>query len=165
MIRGVPRCGDGFHGPTWARQDLPAAAEADIGLETIICASLSDDAILGLGDFYGAAINGRASLFLKWPCQGRVISVVMGDQYVGDGLPSRRREYGVQMLGQVRAWINHGDLAAADDIGTCTQIGEGARVVGDDPPDQGRDLITDTVFEFNLADIGDHGQVLQGRVQ
>ena len=64
------------------------------------------------------------------------------------------------MRRKVRARVDHGDLALADDVGAGAQIGEGAGIVGHHPSDQGRDLITDSVFEFDLADIGDHGRVL-----
>ena len=66
-----------------------------------------------------------------------MIGMVMGDEDVADTLARCGCENSRQMVIYVRAWIDHTDLAATDDIGAGAQIGERPWIVGHDPPDQG----------------------------
>ncbi len=85
----------------------------------------------------GEAIDGGARPFGQSGGQRRVVEVGVGDQDRGHPLSVQGPLQGVQVSRQIRAGVDHRDLARAHDVGPGAGEGEGARVFGDDPPDQG----------------------------
>ena len=58
----------------------------------------------------------------------------------------------VDMRRDVGTRVDHRDIAASDDVGAGAEIGELARVLRDDAPDQRRDLIDAPVLDLEIAD-------------
>src|SRR5215471_3596215 len=89
----------------------------------------------------------------------------MGDQDVGDRLALKAFQQRVDMLGQVGARIDHGDLPLADDIGAGAAKGERARIARDNTADARHDGFEPTVFERKITAIrnvdGHGGRSLQ----
>ena len=69
----------------------------------------------------------------------------VGDRLAGDGAPQR-----LDMVGVVRAGVDHRDLALPHHVGVGAVKGERARVVADDPADAGRHGPGPPVFEPHL---------------
>ncbi len=73
---------------------------------------------------------------------------------MGNGFAFKRRFYVLDMLFDHRAGVDHGDLALADHVGIGADMGEGARVFSNDPPDTGRDLGSGAVFKRHFFSEG-----------
>ena len=74
--------------------------------------------------------------------------------------PARPGEQRLDMLGEVRARVDHRDLAVADDIGPGAAEGEGAGIARDDAADHRRDRLQPAIFERKFAterDLDSHG--------
>ena len=144
MICGVPRGGHCFDGPPRAADDL-AVREGAIRLKLGIIAGIEPRRLV-------------AADCTCWPvrsfCQhqgtgcrlyGRhrrgMVPMRMGDEDVGDGLTTngaKQRAY-VRLI--QRTGIDDRDMAAADDVRDRPPERERARIVGEDPPHPGHDLL------------------------
>ena len=70
-----------------------------------------------------------------------------------DALPRFERvDDRVDVRRDVGTRVDDRDIAASDDVGAGAEIGELARVLGDDAPDQRRDLIDPPVLDLEIAD-------------
>ncbi len=90
-----------------------------------------------------------------------MVSMGVGDQDVGHPLARETGKERLDMLGKIRAGVDHRDLANADHVGSGSAEGEGARVARNDPPDHRCDRLEPAVFERKLAAEGDfdgHGR-------
>ncbi len=101
-----------------------------------------------------------AEQFLQRTRTVAMIAVAVGDKDVGDALAAGglgdRRE--VVIVGWPR--IDHGDMAAADEIGVGAEKGVRRRIVGDDAANLGRDVLGDAIVDISAAiegKLGGHG--------
>jgi hypothetical protein len=75
------------------------------------------------------------------------------DDDLRDALPRLERvDERVDVRGDVRPGIDDRDVAAPDDVGAGAEVGELARVLGDDAADQRRDLVDAPVPDVEVAD-------------
>ena len=81
-----------------------------------------------------------------------MIPVRVGDHDMADAFPRHRALESIDVRVHERPRIDHGDVAAPDDVGSRAVERERARVLGDDAADQGRDLVDRAVFESQVAD-------------
>ncbi len=63
----------------------------------------------------------------------------------------------VDMRREIGTRIDDRDLAAAHDVGAGAEVGELARVLGDDAADQRRHLLDPSVLDLEVADERDRG--------
>jgi len=87
----------------------------------------------------------------QWLGQRRVIGMPMRDENILDRFAFKRGFQRFEMGFIMRAGIDHGDFAMADNIDARSDIGERTRIVGDDAPDQWRDLLHFSIFKFDFT--------------
>ena len=80
-----------------------------------------------------------------------MVAMAMRDEDMSEALAPYRGGDRLQMPLVARARIDDGDLAAADDVAVGAEEGIRARIVGDDAPDAGRDLLGDAVVDILTA--------------
>ena len=85
-----------------------------------------------------AAEDRRAGRRLQRARGGRMIPMRMRDKNCGDCLATQSFKQGADMLFAIRAGINNGDFAFADDIGACPGEGHRPRIAGRHAPHQRR---------------------------
>ena len=80
-----------------------------------------------------------------------MVAMAVRDEDVRQALAFDRGGDRLQMplVGGTR--VDDGDVAAADDIAIGAEKGVGARIVGDDTPDAGRDLLGDAIVDILTA--------------
>ena len=75
-------------------------------------------------------------------------------QNMGDRLALEDVFQAVEMLCHIRAGIDYGDIAMADNVDAGPDIGERAGIVCDHTADERRDLLDHAIFEINLFYVG-----------
>ena len=81
----------------------------------------------------------------------RVVVVGMGDQDMGHGLAAHGIQQRFRMRFVVRPRIDDRDLAAADDVTDRAGEGERARIVAENAPHAGADLVDDSGLKREIA--------------
>ena len=156
VVGGVARREHAFDPPVAALDDV-AVVDLHIGNEIRVAAGVEAHvaARSGGAGWSGAVrpvgIGRGPGQRLEPGRQGRVIVVGMGDQDVADRFAVERSDKGVEMRFVERPRVDHGHVSPADDVGACAGEGEGARVVGDHSPQQGRDLGDLAILEVDFA--------------
>jgi hypothetical protein len=90
--------------------------------------------------------------------RGRMVRVRVRDDDLRDALSRFERvDDRVDVRRDVGARIDDCDVTAPDDVGAGAEIGELARVLRDDAPDQGRDLVDPPVLDLEIANERDRG--------
>ena len=87
-----------------------------------------------------------------------MVAMGVGDQTMRHPLAFNRREQGIEMRIIIGTGVNDGDVALADNVGTAARVSERAGIVGDHPPQAGREHIGHAVREVDVFNEGNCGQ-------
>ena len=99
----------------------------------------SDDVDVGRRRIRRAAGDDRSRRLLQRARRRGMVAMRVGDEDVAQPFALDRLEQGVEMARIGRARIDDRDVAAADDIGAGSLIGEGTRIGGDQASQERRD--------------------------
>ena len=100
----------------------------------------------------------RANSIGEFFRQSAMIKVGVGDENMGDPFTFERFQQSFKMFVIIRARINDGDIAFANDIGAGACVGIRARIIRNNATHARREHICNTGREMNILDEGDGGQ-------
>src|SRR5215469_12934950 len=150
MVRGVARSVHGLETPAFTDDGL-AIAHSHIGDEVPVSALFGPRLTALSPGMRAVTVCGRSGRRLKCRCCRRMVTMGMGDQYVGHPFAREPGEQRLHMLGEVGAWVDYCDLAAADDVGAGALEGKRAGVPRHDAAEPWCNWLKPTVFERELA--------------
>jgi len=150
VVRGVAGGVDRLETPTLPGDDI-AIAHRHIRSEIPVPAFF-DPGLAAPASGMRAVTPGRRTR-RRLQCCGRrrMVAMRVSDQDVRHTLRRETGEQGLHMLGEVGAWVDHRNLAAADHVGAGAPEGEWAGVARDDTADPRCYRFEPTVFEREFA--------------
>src|SRR5947207_15387383 len=124
MVRGVARSVHRLEDPTLAGEAV-AVADRPVGDEIPIAAFLDGWVTALSASVRAETVSRGTGRRLQRPRCGRVVEVRVGDQDMRDLLAREAREQRLDVLGEVRARVDHRNIAVAHD--TTEHAPEGSR--------------------------------------
>ena len=135
MIGSMSWCIDTLDGPAVAFDDV-SMSDNHIRHEIHIAAFLNHDTLIALTCAVWTITIGFCPPIVFQRCRGRrVVKVGVGNQNVGHSFTLQAGLECLDMLFQHGAWINHGDVAATDNISASAAKRKAAGVARRDPTD------------------------------
>ncbi len=150
MVRGVAGRVHRLEPPAGAG-DLVAVVHGDIGGEIPVAAFLDAALAAPAAGMRAKAVGRGPGRRLQRLRRRRMVVMRMGYQDMGHLLAGETREQCGDMLVEIGAGVDDGDLALADDIGAGALEGERARVARDDAADAGRHRFEPAILERHVA--------------
>ncbi len=137
MVAGMSRRGDSLHLPAVAGNQRPVR-QPDIRRVILIDPAIDRRLVRQPPPAASRAVAQRPGRGSQALDAAAMVAVSMGDQYVGDRLAGRDGHQRVEMGRVIRAGIDDGHPAVADDVAVGAGEGEGAGVWCRDPAQAGR---------------------------
>src|SRR6516225_1035317 len=108
--------------------DFIAITQGDVGNKIPIATLLDGGVAAFAAGMWPEPIGRGAGCILQRSRRWRMVAVSVGNQNMGHPLDRQASQQRLDMLGEVGSGIDHRHLAIANDVGTGTLEGKGARI-------------------------------------